>query len=114
MEKAHGIFDNTLGGFRRPHPEPRSFSGKWGKRGLNRRPLTPDCLGLSPPGSRPASPTVQAPTLSCVTVERRGHHFPLCRVNPFLFTPTIPGTMGTQAPPFCPTISSLHLARLHL
>lgn len=33
MEKAHGIFDNTLGGFLRPHPEPRSFSGKWGREG---------------------------------------------------------------------------------
>uniref|UniRef100_A0A8C5SYP7 Heat shock protein family B (small) member 7 n=1 Tax=Laticauda laticaudata TaxID=8630 RepID=A0A8C5SYP7_LATLA len=26
MEKAHGIFDNTLGSFLRPHPDPRSFS----------------------------------------------------------------------------------------
>ncbi|XP_039223528.1 heat shock protein beta-7 isoform X3 [Crotalus tigris] len=33
MEKAHGIFDNTLGGFLRPHPEPRSFSGRAGGTG---------------------------------------------------------------------------------
>ncbi|XP_025030446.1 heat shock protein beta-7 [Python bivittatus] len=33
MEKAHGIFDNTLGGFLRPHPEPRSFSGRAGGMG---------------------------------------------------------------------------------
>ncbi|XP_058017236.1 heat shock protein beta-7 [Ahaetulla prasina] len=33
MEKAHGIFDNTLGGFLRPHPDPRSFSGRAGGMG---------------------------------------------------------------------------------
>lgn len=31
-KKAHGLFDNTLGGFLRPHPDARSFSGKWGER----------------------------------------------------------------------------------
>ncbi|XP_034257473.1 heat shock protein beta-7 [Pantherophis guttatus] len=33
MEKAHGIFDKTLGGFLRPHPDPRSFSGRAGGMG---------------------------------------------------------------------------------